>query len=322
MAQGFAQGSNSDQLDKLVTDSVYGGMITVSQVGSTFFQDLKPFQFNSKFDVVAGAGTASETTPGGNYTAKTLQSVGNKTITQRTFKDSFGVSQAESQFDNYLNIQQMAMAIGRAYAYMRDDIKAEVFKNAFNASASDGVTINGTANALFGNTQTIGNTGLTSMDTEVAGDLSETTLDSAFQLAAQQPNHDNVLLGYQPRYLLHSRFSRNAAVKLVDSPMSPEDANTAVNHFREDNLTRIEWEKIAAPTGNLNDSSNDTYAELKDNWFLLYDKPFLGLYSLEAIAPKVHVEAFDQDTGARTWYFDAVLAAGATSTLMGIGSQG
>lgn len=322
MANGFPQGSNSDQMDKLVTDSVYGGMILVSQVGKTFFQDLKPFQFNSKFDIVAGAGTASETTAGGIYTARTLKSIGNKTITQRVFKNSFGVSQAESQFDNYLNITKMAMAMGNAYAYMRDDVKAEVFKNSFNAAAADGVTINGTANALFGNTQTIGDTGLTSMDTEVSGDLSETTLDAAFELTASQPSHDNLALSRQPRYLLHSRFSRSSAIKLVDSPNSPEDANTAVNHFRQDNLVRIEWERMALPTGNLNDSSNDTRTELKDNWFLLYDKPFLDLFALEAIAPKVHVEAFDQKTGARTWYFDAVLAAGATSTLMGVGSQG
>jgi len=316
-------GNNLNSADKLVLEAFGSGLESYTPKGfSAGFVNKTPERYDEKFDITAGGGTVSETTPSGAYTSGDVQSVGSKTMTQRIFKDQIDVTKIMKRFDNYGSVIEEATKKGYYYRIEQDDIMAAVFRNAFISTGTHGITIDGTAYPLVGDSQAMGNTGST-QDNKITGGLGADTFDDAFSTLQRMKDHNAKMMPCaMDLKLVVDPYNRRKAKELMGSPNNPEGAERNIN-VDQGAATVVVWELLgndAADCGN-DDSNNDTYTELKDNWFVVGTTILTKLRYLESI-PVTMKKIEAQANGNDLYQFDMALVAGAADYLGIVGSNG
>lgn len=299
--------SNLNKVDQLVTEAFIGGQVSYEPQFTKIFKVLPPKQFNAKFSITSGIGGATATTVNGTYSGHNLSEVGEVSVSQQAYKDEISIPKGYFPFEHFGEIAEALVEMGLNYQVERDDVHARIFKNAFTTTNGHGITINGTAYPLVGDTQGIGATGLT-FDNKTTSALSTTSYSAAYEVFTRMVTHDNVHRPMMPALLLHGPSLHETVFQILKSPGDPSTTNRAENAW-QGHVTNMEWALLGVNNGGCDDTSNDSNAELKNNWFMLAEKAFTKLFSLESIAPKMTIIPNSEASGARLYQFDMQLAA-------------
>ena len=92
-----------------------------------------PKRKDERFTIVKLDNFVTETSDGGAYTESAVNEIGDKTITQKIYKDQVSISDFAEEFDNYGAIKQAAMEKGADYKYKMDSM-AVAHQRAFAAN--------------------------------------------------------------------------------------------------------------------------------------------------------------------------------------------
>jgi len=201
-------------------------------------------RFEEKFSVRGGmSADLVNVTDGAAYNAQTPKIVGTNTIEQLMFKEAVAITKMMKEKDHYGSAFEDAYRLGYYARLKMDKLAADILVNATGTTVTwDGLSL-ANANHL------IGDTGATQSN-RTTGGLDLANLEASIQALRVQKDHNNATMGISPTYLVVPTRNMHTALRLTESPMTPEDANTAKNVIGPlqvvvwDQLVTTNWEAM------------------------------------------------------------------------------
>jgi len=227
-------------VDKKVLLSFQAGARSYIPTYDKIFNIDKPQRKDEKYGIIKLDNAAPEVADGAAFPESNISEVGEATITTKVFKSAVPISDLSEAFDNYGAIEQAASRKSYQFMYAIDQLGALFLNNATSTTAPYSFTIGGTANALVGDSQSVGDTGVT-FDNKITGTLDKTTLNSANVQLMIMPTHENIIAGYQARRLVVPVVEKMNAWQIAYSPEEPESANRNRNYMNTLGLEIIPW---------------------------------------------------------------------------------
>lgn len=227
-------------VDKKILLSFQAGARQYIPTYDKIFNIDKPQRKDEKYGIIKLDNAAPEVADGTAFPESSITEVGDATITTKVFKAAVPISDLSEAFDNYGAIEQAASRKSYQFIYAIDQLGANFVNNATSSTGAYGFSIAGTTNALVGDTQTVGDTGVT-FDNKITGSLDKTTLNQAIVQMMTMPTHENIIAGYQARRLLVPVVEKMNAWQLTNSPDEPESANRNLNYLNSLGIQVIPW---------------------------------------------------------------------------------
>jgi len=201
-------------------------------------------RFEEKFSVRGGMDSGfTPVTDGAAYNAQSPQIVGTQTVTPLIYKEAVAITKMMKEKDHYGSAFEDAYRMGYYARLKMDKLASDILVNATGTTVTwDGLSL---ANAAH----LVGNTGATQSN-RTTGALTLGFLETAIQGLRTQVDHNNATMGISPTYLVVPTRNMHQALKLTESPMTPEDANTAKNVVGPlqvvvwDQLVTTNWEAM------------------------------------------------------------------------------
>jgi len=208
---------------------------------SKVFKTIPSPRYEEKFSVRGGYGDITPTTDGGAYNMMDPKVVGTQTIAPLIYKNAVQMTKMAKVKDNYMSLIEDTKRLGYLLGIERDTVAATVLNNA----ASTTVTWDGVA--LASASHLIGDTGDTQSNITTGG-IGVSTLEEALQNFKLQKDQDGRIMNLTAKYIVYPVQKHFQIAKLIDSQMSPEDANNNVNPINSLGLIMVPWAQLNGTT--------------------------------------------------------------------------
>lgn len=289
---------NTSDANKLVLEAYMSGWMTYVPKYPAIFTEREPQRKDEKFSVTASGGYIPQTAEGAAFPQVNIAEVGTKTYSQLEYKEALPITKLMQRFDNYGVVIEEATKQGYRARLTMDQVGANVLNNGFGTETTwDGLS-------LFNASHLIGSSGATQSN-DIAGQLTESTLNTAITNLRNMKDHNNQVMGLTPRTLVVAPAFAKKAFELTQSQGAPESANRNSNFFNTLGLNVVVWEQLS-------DS---------DSWFLLADKMFTYFRYLVSIPPTMEYIR-RPDNGNYEYQCQFNVTAGAPDYLGAFGSDG
>ncbi len=174
-----------------------------------------------------------------------------------------GYKASEEAIDDDLDnwIPEVAASLGISFADAYEVVHANIFNNGFTGTAGpDALPLFDVAHTLLGG-------GTTKNELTNSADLNVTSLQQALVDFRDVPDERGLKRRRRPGLLLYPFELEFKAGELVESLLSPEDANNAVNMLQRQGLSRASWEYLTDVDAWFLLAKNKSDMSLKSYWW-------------------------------------------------------
>ncbi len=171
-------------------------------------------------------------------------------ITQVTYGLGYVVTREMNDFDQYGQMRAYTRALAKSVADTRETLPANVLNNGFDSAVATG----GDGLELFSTAHLLGGGGTYANELSTAADLSETSFEQMLIDLGDMVDDAGIKMHAKPTKLVVPNELDYTATKLLESTLTPEDANNSVNPAKG-RIPYVVWNYLTDP----------------DAWFVLTD---------------------------------------------------